>query len=97
MKSSYESPNKRNGHAKKTITIEQNYSQTKKFKKGTLESVNKNKRKQQIKPTPSTNNESISNLGSVHKKAKKKAIVSSEADPNPFQACNKPMSIKVEQ
>ena len=89
-KSSYESPCKSKSKAKATriITLEENYSQTKRFQKGTLVCSNTKDSDNQIRPTP---NKSETSLGSTQKKPGKKQVVE-----RVFQQ-TKPTSVKVEQ
>ncbi|CAI2379727.1 unnamed protein product [Moneuplotes crassus] len=97
-KNSYESPKKTKLNQNKIITIEENYSQTKTYQKGNIDSVKREgrHRENECQPTPSKSNSSLSN--SHHKKSKKGGLgLSSRKNSNPFQTCHKPTSVKVEQ
>lgn len=94
---SYESPTRNcKTKPKTTITLEENYSQTKNYHKGKLvSSHNANKVHDISRPIPNKSLTTSSNNDSsqeVHEKA-----VIYNYDTNPFQASNKPTSVKVEQ
>lgn len=98
-KSSYESPTKcSNPNAKRTITLEENYSQTKIYQKGTIVSGSNNISNKGNDITKAISNKSLassSNNGSSQKPQEKAVVYNYET--NPFQTTNKPTSIKVEQ
>ncbi|CAI2384171.1 unnamed protein product [Moneuplotes crassus] len=97
-KNSYESPKKTKRSKNKVITLEENYSQTKTYQKGNLDSIKREGRQRDhdSRQTPSKTNSSCND--STLKKAKRpEQIVLSRKDSNPSQTCHKPTSIKVEQ
>lgn len=90
---SYESPVRvKKAVTSKIITLEENYSQSKNYQKGTIHSItNISKVNDCLKPTPAK-----SSVGGSHQKSCMKAKVVTY-DPNPLQTNNKPTSVKVEQ
>jgi len=66
-KHSYESPIKKKKIAQKTITLEENYSQTKNHQNGNLESIKRERRQDLLKPTPSKYNGDSSAESSMQK------------------------------
>lgn len=88
----YQSPPKKYTN---TITLEENYSQTKRYEKGTIFwGAGTFQSQDSFKPTPNKSNAGGSKYASTEKPGKKAEVVQ---EANPMQRENKPTSVKVEQ
>jgi hypothetical protein len=99
IRSSYESPRKRNkkNGITTTITLEENYSQSKQYQKGTLHSNGQqSNNKDSLRPTPCKSISSDSCMD-LNQKSNEKAQKVYENDQNPLMKSGKPTSVKLEQ